>query len=286
MSESNIVLPTLTGGQVAILWLVLVSALVALAYGVVLIRVVLAADPGPKSMTDVADAIELGAMAYLGRQVRTMVWFVAVIFVALFFMYRQVYTGLYLPLGISIAFLMGVAASYGAGYVGMWLAVKGNVRSANAALDQFQGRDGTRVQGGRSLGHVHSRARTARRDHHFSGVPQNAMKVLVGFGFGGSLAALFMRVGGGIYTKAADVGGDLVGKIEAGPARGRPAQPRHDCRQRGRQRRRLRRHGCRRVRVLRGDAGRGDNPGGLRAAGVGLYRGLRPQYAPARSRSS
>jgi K(+)-stimulated pyrophosphate-energized sodium pump len=114
MSEANIVLPTLTSGQVMILWLVLVSALVALAYGVVLIRVVLAADPGPKSMTDVSDAIELGAMAYLGRQVKTMIWFVAAIFIALFFMYRNVYQGLYLPLGISIAFLMGVAASYGA----------------------------------------------------------------------------------------------------------------------------------------------------------------------------
>src|SRR5260370_825995 len=138
MSESNIVLPTLTSGQVMILWLVLVSALVALAYGVVLIRVVLAADPGPKSMTDVSDAIELGAMAYLGRQVKTMIWFVAAIFIALFLMYRNVYQGLYLPLGISIAFLMGVAASYGAGYVGMWLAVKGNVRSANAALTSFK----------------------------------------------------------------------------------------------------------------------------------------------------
>src|SRR6266446_5569029 len=138
MSESNIVLPTLTSGQVMILWMVLVSALVALAYGVVLIRVVLAAYPGPNSMTDVSDAIELGAMAYLGRQVKTMIWFVAAIFIALFFMYRNVYQGLYLPLGISIAFLMGVAASYGAGYVGMWLAVKGNVRSANAALTSFK----------------------------------------------------------------------------------------------------------------------------------------------------
>src|SRR5260370_14031442 len=89
-------------------------------------------------MPDVSDAIELGAMAYLGRQVRTMVWFVGAIFIALFFMYRNVYQGLYLPLGISIAFLMGVAASYGAGYVGMWLAVKGNVRSANAALTSFK----------------------------------------------------------------------------------------------------------------------------------------------------
>src|ERR1700730_3639384 len=116
MSESNIVLPTLTSGQVMILWLVLVSALVALAYGVVLIRVVLAADPGPKSMTDVSDAIDLSPMAYLGRHVRTMIWFVGGIFTALFFMYAIVSQALYLPLGISIAFLMGVAASYGAGY--------------------------------------------------------------------------------------------------------------------------------------------------------------------------
>src|ERR1700686_5653211 len=77
-------------------------------------------------------------MAYLGRQVKTMIWFVGAIFIALFFMYRDVYQGLYLPLGISIAFLMGAAASYGAGYVGMWLAVKGNVRSANAALTSFK----------------------------------------------------------------------------------------------------------------------------------------------------
>src|ERR1039457_3523351 len=115
MSESNIVLPTLTSGQVMILWLVLVSALVALAYGVVLIRVVLAADPGPQSMTDVSDAIELGGMAYLGGQCTTMIWFVAFFFVALFLMSRNVYRGLSLPLGISIAFLMGVTASYSAG---------------------------------------------------------------------------------------------------------------------------------------------------------------------------
>ena len=190
MSESNIVLPTLTGGQVAILWLVLVSALVALAYGVVLIRVVLAADPGPKSMTDVADAIELGAMAYLGRQVRTMVWFVAVIFVALFFMYRQVYTGLYLPLGISIAFLMGVAASYGAGYVGMWLAVKGNVRSANAALTSFKDAMELAFKAGGVSGMFTVGLGLLGATIIFLVFRENAMKVLVGFGFGGSLAAL------------------------------------------------------------------------------------------------
>jgi len=214
MSESNIVLPTLTSGQVMILWLVLVSALVALAYGVVLIRVVLAADPGPKSMTDVSDAIELGAMAYLGRQVKTMIWFVAVIFVVLFLMYRNVYQGLTLPLGISIAFLMGVAASYGAGCVGMWLALKANVRSANAALTSFKGAMELAFKAGGVSGMFTVGLGLLGATIIFLVFRENAMKVLVGFGFGGSLAALFMRVGGGIYTKAADVGGDLVGKIE------------------------------------------------------------------------
>src|ERR1700719_4637687 len=216
MSESNIVLPTLTSGQVMILWLVLGSARVALAYGVVLIRVVLAADPGPKSMTDVSDAIELGAMAYLGRQVKTMIWFVGAIFIALFFMYRNVYDGLYLPLGISIAFLMGVAASYGAGYVGMWLAVKGNVRSANAALTSFKDAMELAFKAGGVSGMFTVGLGLMGATVIFLIYQQDAMKVLVGFGFGGSLAALFMRVGGGIFTKAADVGGDLVGKIEAG----------------------------------------------------------------------
>ncbi|HUO06518.1 MAG TPA: sodium-translocating pyrophosphatase [Candidatus Binataceae bacterium] len=214
MSESNIVLPTLTSGQVMILWLVLLSALVALGYGLVLIRVVLAADAGPKSMTDVSDAVEQGAMAYLGRQVRTMVWFVAAIFIVLFMMYSNVYQGLTLPLGISVAFLMGVGASYGAGYVGMWLAVKGNVRSANAALTSFKDAMELAFKAGGVSGMFTVGLGLLGATIIFLVFRENAMKVLVGFGFGGSLAALFMRVGGGIYTKAADVGGDLVGKIE------------------------------------------------------------------------
>ena len=214
MSESNIVLPPLTSGQVMILWLVLLSALIALAYGLVLIRVVLAADPGPKSMTDVSDAVELGAMAYLGRQVKTMIWFVAAIFIVLFLMYRNVYEGLTLPLGISIAFLMGVGASYGAGYVGMWLAVKGNVRSANAALTSFKDAMELAFKAGGVSGMFTVGLGLLGATIIFLVFRENAMKVLIGFGFGGSLAALFMRVGGGIFTKAADVGGDLVGKIE------------------------------------------------------------------------
>ena len=139
MSEANIVLPHLTSNQLVILWAVLASALVALLYGWSLARTVLAASPGAKSMTDVADAVEEGAMAYMRRQVKTMIWFVIVIALALFFMYRHVYPdNLTLSIGIAIAFLMGVSASYGAGLVGMKLAVKGNVRSANAALTSFK----------------------------------------------------------------------------------------------------------------------------------------------------
>src|SRR6516165_2495237 len=216
MSEANIVLPALSSGQVLILWLVLVSAVVGLGYGLLLVRTVLRADPGPKSMTDVADAVEQGAMAYLRRQVGTMIFFVAIIFVALFLMYRSVYHDLWLSLGIAVAFLMGVSASYGAGFVGMWLAVKGNVRSANAALTSFKDAMELAFKAGGVSGMFTVGLGLVGATIIFLVYQQDAMKVLVGFGFGGSLAALFMRIGGGIYTKAADVGGDLVGKVEAG----------------------------------------------------------------------
>jgi K(+)-stimulated pyrophosphate-energized sodium pump len=216
MSESNIMLPSLTGGQVTILWLVLLSALIALLYGLHLVRVVMRASAGPKSLTDVADAIEEGAMAYLARQVRTMRWFVLAITIGLFVLYRRVYPGLALPIGISVAFLMGVSASYFAGYVGMWLAVKGNVRSANAALTGFKDAMELAFKAGGVSGMFTVGLGLLGATIIFLIFRENAMKVLVGFGFGGSLAALFMRVGGGIYTKAADVGGDLVGKVEAG----------------------------------------------------------------------
>ena len=216
MSEASIVLPSLTSGQMMILWLVLLSALASLGYGLYLVRIVLAASPGAKSLTDVADAIEEGAMAYLRRQVRTMRWFVLAITIGLFLMYRHVYQGWFLPIGISVAFLMGVSASYGAGFVGMWLAVKGNVRSANAALTGFKESMELAFKAGGVSGMFTVGLGLLGATIIFLIFRQDAMKVLVGFGFGGSLAALFMRVGGGIFTKAADVGGDLVGKVEAG----------------------------------------------------------------------
>src|SRR5581483_2743619 len=217
MSEAKIVLPALTHGQLLILWGVLISAILAIGYGLLLVRIVLAASPGAKSMTDVADAVYEGSMAYLKRQIKTMIVFVIAIAIGLFMMYRSVYPDrLDLSLGIAIAFVLGVSASYGAGFVGMWLAVKGNVRSANAALTSFKNAMELAFQAGGVSGMFTVGLGLLGATIIFLVYQQDAMKVLVGFGFGGSLAALFMRVGGGIYTKAADVGGDLVGKVEAG----------------------------------------------------------------------
>src|ERR1700751_3345989 len=217
MSEANIVLPQLTSNQLVILWAVLASALIALLYGWSLAGTVLAASDGAKSMTDVADAVEEGAMAYLRRQVKTMIWFVIVIALALLLMYRSMSPDRPgLSFGIAFAFVLGVSASYLAGFVGMWLAVKGNVRSANAALTSFKDAMELAFKAGGVSGMFTVGLGLLGATIIFLIFQQDAMKVLIGFGFGGSLAALFMRVGGGIYTKAGGVGGDLVGKIEAG----------------------------------------------------------------------
>jgi K(+)-stimulated pyrophosphate-energized sodium pump len=217
MSEAKIILPALTHGQLMILWGVLISALIAIGYGLVLVQTVLAANPGPKSMTDVADAVYDGSMAYLKRQVKTMIPFVIAIAIGLYMMYRSVYPDRPdLSIGIALAFVLGVTASYGAGFVGMWLAVKANVRSANAALTSFKDAMELAFKAGGVSGMFTVGLGLLGATVIFLIYQQDAMKVLIGFGFGGSLAALFMRVGGGIFTKAADVGGDLVGKIEAG----------------------------------------------------------------------
>ncbi len=230
MSEASIALPPFGPAEWTILWIVLLSGIVALGYGVYLVRKVMAQDPGAPSMVEVARAIEEGAMAYLARQVKTMALFVVLLTIALYLMYHQIYANAaaalrYIPIGVALAFLMGVAASYGAGYVGMWLAVKGNVRSANAALTSFKKAMELAFQAGAVSGMFTVGFGLLGATIIFILFRENATKVLVGFGFGGSLAALFMRVGGGIFTKAADVGGDLVGKIEAGIPEDDPRNP-------------------------------------------------------------
>jgi K(+)-stimulated pyrophosphate-energized sodium pump len=225
MSEASIVLPSFGPQEWRILWFVLVSAFIALGYGVYLAKKTIAEDPGSQAMQEVALAIEEGAFAYLARQVKTMIWFVIAITIGLFFMYRGVYEGMLLPLGVALAFFMGVAASYGAGYVGMWLAVKGNVRTAAAALHSFKSSLEIAFRAGTVSGMFTVGLGLLGATIIFLLFKENAMKILIGFGFGGSLAALFMRMGGGIFTKAADVGADLVGKVEKGIPEDDPRNP-------------------------------------------------------------
>ncbi|MGZ4125241.1 MAG: sodium-translocating pyrophosphatase [Actinomycetota bacterium] len=203
------------------LWVVLVISLVALAFAYYLVREVLGAAEGTEKMREIARAIQVGASAYLKRQFRTVGVFLGLLAIALFFILpvpdNAVHGDLMIRFGRSIAFILGASFSAITGFTGMWLAVRANVRVANAARES-----GLR----RAL-------RIAFRAGGVAGMftvglgllgatvilmiyKQDATSVLVGFGFGGALLAMFMRVGGGIFTKAADVGADLVGKVEQG----------------------------------------------------------------------
>ena len=200
-----------------VLWVVFFSAIIGILFGLGWLRKIMKQDPGSQAMQDVATAVQEGAMAYLTRQMKTMIWFVVAIAIGLFFLYRPLPGfGPTLAMGIAVAFVMGVAASYGAGFVGMYMAVRANVRAANAALSSFKGALGTAFQAGAVSGMATVGLGLLGATIIFFIFQEQSMKVLIGFGFGGCLAALFMRIGGGIFTKAADVGADLVGKIEEG----------------------------------------------------------------------
>ncbi len=217
MSESTVSLPQFGPVETTLLWLVLAASIIALAYGWYLRRRVMGRDPGPASMVAVATAIQEGALAYLSRQLRTMSPFIVVVAAALYFLYRPIYVqDPRLAFGVAGAFLLGCLASYGAGYVGMTSAVHGNVRVANAARRSYRDALQIAFQAGTISGMFTVGLGLLGATILFMLFRENAMRVLVGFGFGGSLVAAFMRVGGGIYTKAADVGADLVGKVEVG----------------------------------------------------------------------
>ncbi len=216
-AETDVKLPEFAPQDWTLVWIVLGSALVAVGYGMHLARKTTKHDPGSPAMQEVSAAIQQGAMAYLGQQVKTMVWFVVALAIGLYFLYQgNPHVGPTLAGGISLAFLMGVAASYIAGYVGMGLAVRANTRVASAALTSFKKALEVAFQAGTVSGLITTGLGLLGATIIMLVFQRDTMTVLVGFGFGGSLAALFMRVGGGIFTKAADVGADLVGKVEAG----------------------------------------------------------------------
>ncbi|WP_405880619.1 sodium-translocating pyrophosphatase [Streptomyces sp. NBC_01136] len=217
----------LTDDNRLIVMVIGIVALAALAVAGVLVRQVLAADEGTDSMKKIAAAVQEGANAYLGRQLRTLGVFAVVVFFLLMLLPADDWNQ---RAGRSIFFLIGAAFSATTGYIGMWLAVRSNVRVAAAA------REATPAKGEpeKDLTAVsHKAMKIAFRTGGVVGMftvglgllgascvvlvyAADAPKVLEGFGLGAALIAMFMRVGGGIFTKAADVGADLVGKVEQG----------------------------------------------------------------------
>lgn len=217
VSPEQIQLPPFDHLTLTLLGIALVTAIISILFGVWLARTVMKTSPGTPKMQEVSNAIREGAMAYLARQRNTMALFVVAIAVGLFFFYRSLpayANDVSLQIGVAVAFLLGVICSYGAGYVGMALAVRANSRVAFAALSSFKKALEIAFEAGGVSGMFTIGMGLLGATLIFLMFKEKAMFVLIGFGFGGSLAALFMRMGGGIYTKAADVGADLVGKVE------------------------------------------------------------------------
>ncbi|MCB0233145.1 MAG: sodium/proton-translocating pyrophosphatase, partial [Anaerolineae bacterium] len=220
----------LTPFETISVWVVLGIALVGLAYAVFLRRQVLAQPTGTQAMMDVWDAIRTGADAYLGRQLRTILPFIAILTVALFLSVYIVPPTLeaherfptltdqqlqvVIGFGRAGAFIMGALFSLIVGQVGMRMAVQANVRVAQAARSSFNGALRIAYRAGTVTGMLTDGLGLFGGTIIFIIFGVAAPDALLGFGFGGTLLALFMRVGGGIYTKAADVGADLVGKVE------------------------------------------------------------------------
>ena len=222
-AEGDNVKLAFTSGDKNYLYISLALGFIALGFGFWLRGRVLTESAGSEKMQSVGKAIKEGALAYLSQQVRTMLYFVGILAVALFFLYSK--DGSNVALEMALCFVLGVAASYIAGYAGMMTAVDGNMRTAHAALTSYKKSLEVAFHSGAVAGMVTVGMGLIGATGILLLAGDNATKLLIGFGFGGSLAALFMRVGGGIFTKAADVGADLVGKVEAGIPEDDPRNP-------------------------------------------------------------
>ena len=225
---------TLGSTEMFWLWFSVGTAILAIIVGFGLMKGVLAADQGTSKMQEIAAAIQEGAMAYLKRQFKTIAIILIPLVVVVFLTSTEVpgpngeealstsESGIFR----TLAFLAGCLMSGLTGFIGMGLAVRGNVRTAAAARS----------------GSLPAALKVAFRSGGVAGMftvglgllgatliilifQNTSSAILVGFGFGGSLLALFLRVGGGIFTKAADVGADLVGKVEAGIPEDDPRNP-------------------------------------------------------------
>ncbi|MDX6431505.1 MAG: K(+)-stimulated pyrophosphate-energized sodium pump [Streptosporangiaceae bacterium] len=207
----------LAGNDLTLVVIVGVIALLALAVAGGLVKEVLAAGQGTEKMQEIALAVQEGASAYLKRQFRTVGIFVLLIPFLLLLLPADS-TGV--RIGRSVFFVVGALFSAITGFTGMWLAVRGNVRVAAAARDAETGGEKRAMRLAFRTGGVAGMFTVGLGLFGAAVVvisyKGDAPGVLEGFGFGAALLAMFMRVGGGIFTKAADVGADLVGKVEKG----------------------------------------------------------------------
>jgi K(+)-stimulated pyrophosphate-energized sodium pump len=205
---------------------VLITAFVSLLYAWLLRDSVMKKDKGTAKMQEVWNAIRIGAESYLSRQLKTILPAIVVLCIALFLSVYVVQpsrealeefpqnTVIIVAIGRAIAFIMGAFFSLTVGQLGMRMAIQASVRSASAARRDFNEALSIAYYAGTITGMLTDGLGLFGGTMIFIVFGKAAPDALLGFGFGGTLLALFMRVGGGIYTKAADVGADLVGKVE------------------------------------------------------------------------
>src|SRR5271154_5960778 len=230
--QEQVATPAYAGGDDGrmYLWVALAVGVLALVAALMLARSVIASDTGTAEMRAISDAIREGAEAFLRRQYTTIGEIAAALAIVVFVGYHMSDRTAPYALKTVISFLVGAVCSGLAGFTGMYCSIRANIRTASAARTSLNKALQMALRGGAVTGLVVvalSLLGVGSLFLFFGGLehPQAVPYQLVGFGFGASLVALFAQLGGGIYTKAADVGADLVGKVEAGIPEDDPRNP-------------------------------------------------------------